>query len=53
MKIPLTPAGIEPAIFQLVAQHLNHCATAVSEGQRYIYLKFKSVIEKGGININE
>ena len=27
--IPLTPAGIEPATFRFVAQHLNHCATAV------------------------
>jgi len=27
MKIPLTPAGIEPATFRFVAQHLNHCAT--------------------------
>jgi len=26
---PLTPAGIEPATFQFVAQHLSHCATAV------------------------
>ena len=26
---PLTPAGIEPATFRFVAQHLNHCATAV------------------------
>ena len=25
----MTPAGIEPATFRLVAQHLNHCATAV------------------------
>ena len=24
MKIPLTPAGIEPATFRLVAQHINH-----------------------------
>ena len=29
MKNPLTLAGIEPAAFRLVAQHLNHCATAV------------------------
>jgi len=29
MKNPLTPAGIELATFRLVAQHLNHCATAV------------------------
>ena len=28
-KIPMTPAGNEPAIFRFVAQHLNHCATAV------------------------
>jgi len=25
----LTPAGIEPGTFRFVAQHLNHCATAV------------------------
>ena len=29
MKNPLTPAGIEPATFRIVVQHLNHCATAV------------------------
>jgi len=29
MKNPLTPVGIEPETFQFVAQHLNHCATAV------------------------
>jgi len=29
MKNPITPAGIEPATFRFVAQHLNHCATAV------------------------
>ena len=29
MKNPLTPAGIEPATYRFVAQHLNHCATAV------------------------
>jgi len=32
MKNPLTPAGIEPATFRFVAQHLNHCATAVRSG---------------------
>ena len=29
MKNPLIPAGIEPATFQFVAQHLNLCATMV------------------------
>jgi len=29
MKNPLTPAGIEPETFRFVAQHLNHCTTAV------------------------
>ena len=28
-KIPMTPYGIEPATFRFVAQHLNHCASAV------------------------
>ena len=27
-KIPMTPSGIELATFRLVAQYLNHCATA-------------------------
>jgi hypothetical protein len=35
-KIPLTPAGIEAATFRFVAQHLNHCATAVPEFHRSI-----------------
>ena len=32
---PLTPAGVEPAIFRFVAQHLNHCATAVPFRKTY------------------
>ena len=35
LKNPLTPAGNEPATFRIVAQHLNHCATAVPQ-YRYI-----------------
>ena len=31
MKNPVTLAGIEPATFRFVAQHLNHCATAVPQ----------------------
>jgi hypothetical protein len=39
MKNPLTTAGIEPATFRFVAQHLTHRATAVplvfhKEGQK-------------------
>ena len=30
----MTPAGIEPATFRFVAQHLNHCATAILEKKR-------------------
>ena len=35
MKDPLTLAGIEPATFRIVAQHLSHCATA---DPIYIYI---------------
>ena len=34
----MTPAGIEPATFQFVAQHLNHCATAVPRHTLYTFL---------------
>ena len=40
MKIPVTPAGIEPATFRFVAQRLNHCATAVP--QRSLQLRGKN-----------
>ena len=36
----MTPAGIEPATFRFVAQHLNHCATAVPiSACRWFYYK--------------
>ena len=34
-KIPMTPAGIEPATFWFVAQHLNHFVTAVLVRNQY------------------
>ena len=41
MKNPQTPVGIEAAAFRFVAQHLNHCATAVPHNNNTvpIYLK--------------
>jgi len=36
MKDPLTPAGIEPTTLRIVAQHLNHCATAVPLSLPYL-----------------
>jgi len=42
MKNPMTLAVIEPATFRFVAQHLNHCATAVP--QEHLYKQTK----KGG-----
>jgi len=52
MKYPLTPAGIEPATFRFVAQHLNHCATAVpkSEVHHPIDVVVREVNEKGQPN---
>ena len=39
IKIPVTPAGIEPATFRFVAHHLNHCATAVPTKNKINNLK--------------
>jgi len=36
-KNALTPAAIEPATFRFVEQHLNHCATAVSNQESEMY----------------
>jgi len=35
----MTPAGIEPATFRFVPQHLNHCATAVPRPNVVLYDK--------------
>ena len=35
----MTPSGIEPATFRFVAQHLNHCATAVPQLRVFEALK--------------
>jgi len=37
MKNPLTPAGIEPAIFRFVAQRLNHCVPEDKLNQLIIF----------------
>ena len=42
MKNPLTLAGIEPATFRFVAQHLNHCGTAVP--CIILYMAIKSIL---------
>ena len=50
-EIPMTPSRIEPVTFRFVAQHLNHCATAVPTelsyrhkfSPRYVFSKFPLV----------
>jgi len=43
MKNLLTPAGIEPATFQFVAQHLNHCATLCPLAKLHAFLRIAVV----------
>ena len=43
----MTPSAIEPATFRFVAQHLNHCATAVPVFT-YRYVKGKAVPGREG-----
>jgi len=45
MKTPLTPAGIEPATFRIVAQHLNYCATACHSKRKAVPLQARSGTE--------
>jgi len=43
----MTPAGIEPATFRFVAQHLNHCTTAVPQTGKCLcinYVKLTSAL---------
>ena len=39
----MTPSVIEPATFRFVAQHLNHCATAVPQEELNEILKEKYI----------
>ena len=53
----MTPSGIEPATFRFVAQHLNHCATAVrrfqllTEGFQSKMQKHREVLQRPDIPI--
>ena len=38
----MTPSGVEPATFRFVAQHLNHCATAVPPPQKKIQIYYNT-----------
>jgi len=48
MKDSLIAAGIEPATFRFVAQHLNHCATAVpseTSSSQYFLSQSRETVE--------
>ena len=45
-KIPMTSCGIEPATFRFVAQHLEHCATAVPSQENFLYLLLCMSVDK-------
>ena len=45
LKNPVTPPGIDPGTFRLVAQHLNHCATT-----GLATIKRKNPVTPPGIN---
>jgi len=50
MKTPLTPAGIEPATFRLVVQHLNHiyiykAVNMAAEANYNLFKKLRFVTE--------
>jgi len=46
MKNPVTPVGIEPATFRFVAQHINHCATAVPKITKMQFYKYEQIVVK-------
>jgi len=53
-KIPMTQAGIEPATFRFVAQHLKHCATATFMIMpRWILFKILNVSQKKSCKENQ
>jgi len=41
----MTPSGVEPATFRFVAQHLNHCATAVPILQASTFQKHSLILQ--------
>ena len=50
MRNPLTPAGIEPATFRFVAQHLNRCATAVHQTIKSFLIELKNTVTEDSKN---